>query len=84
MRQLQRRLSGQDKNERVYLGSLSTEEIVGEFWDKGWSCGYRNCQMLLSFLEKQEEHRRPLVRQVPNLDSLQRLLETAWKEGKKA
>ncbi|ORY93841.1 peptidase family C78-domain-containing protein [Syncephalastrum racemosum] len=82
LRQLQLRLSEQkNKDERIYLSSLSTEEIVGEFWDKGWSCGYRNCQMLLSFLEKQEERSRPLVRHVPDIVSLQRLLEAAWKEA---
>lgn len=41
--------------------------------DRGWACGYRNCQMLLSSLH--------ILNSVPSVGELQRMLELAWQAG---
>lgn len=50
--------------------------------DLGWGCGYRNCQMLMTFLQRQREAGDYLLRQVADISGLQMLLERAWQEGK--
>jgi hypothetical protein len=50
----------------------------------GWSCGYRNIQMLCSSLMRIEEYRRVMFDGsgvVPEISALQRWIETAWKAG---
>ncbi|KAI9488640.1 peptidase family C78-domain-containing protein [Zychaea mexicana] len=79
-----RKIPQQSKNKlqrTVYLGSNRTDLIVSDFWDKGWSCGYRNCQMLMSFLEKTNEMDESVIKHVISISGLQSLLERAWKEG---
>ncbi|GAQ87952.1 hypothetical protein KFL_003890230 [Klebsormidium nitens] len=51
--------------------------------DKGWGCGWRNIQMLLSNLLANEEVRKvfPGEAVVPDIHSLQQWLESAWKHG---
>lgn len=49
--------------------------------DVGWGCGYRNCQMLMTFLEKQTKEGKPLLKHVLDIQGIQLLLERAWKEG---
>lgn len=49
--------------------------------DLGWGCGYRNCQMLMSFLERQDEDGEPLLKSVLDIAGIQFLIEKAWKEG---
>lgn len=50
--------------------------------DLGWGCGYRNCQMLMTFLQRQKEAGDYILRQVADISGLQLLLERAWSEGK--
>ncbi|KAI9282328.1 peptidase family C78-domain-containing protein [Sporodiniella umbellata] len=72
------------KNEETqcaYLGSPYTDHITTGIMDLGWGCGYRNCQMLMSFLEKEKQDGDYLLKQVLDIASLQLLLEKAWKEG---
>ncbi|KAI8142805.1 peptidase family C78-domain-containing protein [Fennellomyces sp. T-0311] len=75
------RKSNQKRESTVYLGSARTDLIISDFWDKGWSCGYRNCQMLMSFLEKTMEMDDKIIKHVIDISGLQRLLERAWQEG---
>ncbi|KAJ2248980.1 hypothetical protein GGH97_001521 [Coemansia sp. RSA 475] len=44
--------------------------------DRGWACGYRNCQMLLSSLIP-----LPILNTVPQVIELQQMLEQAWNAG---
>lgn len=50
--------------------------------DLGWGCGYRNCQMLMTFLERHEEDGEPLIKNVLDIPGIQLLIERAWKEGR--
>lgn len=65
----------------AYLCSPYTDHIATGFVDLGWGCGYRNCQMLMTFLQRQQEHGDSLVREVADISGLQLLLERAWSEG---
>ncbi|KAJ1853394.1 hypothetical protein GGH12_005259 [Coemansia sp. RSA 1822] len=44
--------------------------------DRGWACGYRNCQMLISSLIP-----LPILNTVPQVNELQQMLEQAWHAG---
>lgn len=73
------------KNEETqcaYLSSPYTDYITTGIMDLGWGCGYRNCQMLMSFLEKEKQDGDYLLKQVIDISSIQLLLEKAWNEGK--
>ncbi|GFQ02163.1 zinc finger with ufm1-specific peptidase domain protein [Phtheirospermum japonicum] len=56
-----------------------------ESWDVGWGCGWRNIQMLSSYLLSQREETRNVVfggcGYVPNIRSIQNWLELAWEKG---
>ncbi|KAL1926628.1 hypothetical protein VTP01DRAFT_5523 [Rhizomucor pusillus] len=65
----------------AYLCSPYTDHIATGFMDLGWGCGYRNCQMLMTFLQRQREAGDYLLRQVADISGLQMLLERAWQEG---
>ncbi|KAK6118494.1 hypothetical protein DH2020_047761 [Rehmannia glutinosa] len=58
----------------------STESL-----DVGWGCGWRNIQMLSSYLLSQREEARDVLYGgcgfVPDIQSLQRWLELAWDKG---
>ncbi|XP_023569995.1 zinc finger with UFM1-specific peptidase domain protein isoform X2 [Octodon degus] len=50
--------------------------------DKGWGCGYRNFQMLLSSLLQNEAYDDCLKgMSVPCIPKIQSMIEDAWKEG---
>ncbi|KAJ8290912.1 hypothetical protein GJAV_G00019120 [Gymnothorax javanicus] len=50
--------------------------------DRGWGCGYRNFQMLLSSLHKMEVFKGCFRdRTVPSIPRVQALLEEAWQHG---
>lgn len=49
--------------------------------DLGWGCGYRNCQMLMSFLQHEMQDGEPLLKNVLDISGIQLLIEKAWKEG---
>lgn len=66
----------------AYLCSPYTDHIATGFMDLGWGCGYRNCQMLMTFLQRQKEAGDYILRQVADISGLQLLLERAWSEGK--
>ncbi|XP_067874594.1 zinc finger-containing ubiquitin peptidase 1 isoform X2 [Heterodontus francisci] len=59
-----------------------TDHYHASVGDKGWGCGYRNFQMLLSSLMKMEEYKRDLQDVViPCIPKLQAMIEEAWKDG---
>lgn len=69
------------ETQSAYLCSDHTDYIPSGFMDSGWGCGYRNCQMLLSFLEKEKQDGRCLLKYVIDIISIQLLIEKAWQEG---
>jgi hypothetical protein len=66
----------------AYLCSPFTDHLSTGFMDLGWGCGYRNCQMLMTFLERQKEDGEPLLKSVLDISGIQFLIEKAWKEGR--
>ncbi|KAI7901034.1 peptidase family C78-domain-containing protein [Cokeromyces recurvatus] len=65
----------------AYLCSPFTDYLSTDYMDLGWGCGYRNCQMLMSFLERQTEDGEPILKCVLDIASIQLLIEKAWEEG---
>uniref|UniRef100_A0A8C5PJ97 Zinc finger-containing ubiquitin peptidase 1 n=1 Tax=Leptobrachium leishanense TaxID=445787 RepID=A0A8C5PJ97_9ANUR len=51
--------------------------------DKGWGCGFRNFQMLLSSLQSNDEFKNVIqdYRAAPCIPKIQSMIENAWKEG---
>ncbi|CAL9705497.1 unnamed protein product [Knipowitschia caucasica] len=59
-----------------------TDHFCSSEGDRGWGCGYRNFQMLLSSLLRLEQYATVLPDMaVPSIPRLQRLMEEAWAEG---
>ncbi|XP_074650837.1 zinc finger-containing ubiquitin peptidase 1-like [Tubulanus polymorphus] len=60
------------------------DHYASTYGDKGWGCGYRNVQMLLSSLAMHRSYRlvlfngRPMI---PSIPKIQRLIEAAWQKG---
>ncbi|KAI8336893.1 peptidase family C78-domain-containing protein [Blakeslea trispora] len=65
----------------AYLCSPSTDHLSTGFMDLGWGCGYRNCQMLMSYLVQQQQDGEPILKHVLDIHGIQLLIEQAWKEG---
>ncbi|XP_071368999.1 zinc finger-containing ubiquitin peptidase 1 [Centroberyx affinis] len=62
--------------------SAETDHYCSSEGDKGWGCGYRNFQMLLSSLHTIETFAQRLPeRAVPSIPRVQSMIEGAWKEG---
>ncbi|XP_073341981.1 zinc finger-containing ubiquitin peptidase 1 isoform X2 [Pagrus major] len=62
--------------------SADTDHYCSSAGDKGWGCGYRNIQMLLSSLHRTDTY-APILQEkaVPNITQMQSMIEGAWKEG---
>lgn len=60
-----------------------TDHYSSSAGDKGWGCGYRNFQMLLSALRRTEEYtaQHTLPDSIPSIPRVQALIEAAWAEG---
>ncbi|XP_023844576.1 zinc finger-containing ubiquitin peptidase 1 isoform X1 [Salvelinus sp. IW2-2015] len=62
--------------------SADTDHFCSSEGDKGWGCGYRNFQMLLSSLQRMEPYTTCLSEgSVPSIPRVQVLIEGAWREG---
>ncbi|KAF4103036.1 zinc finger-containing ubiquitin peptidase 1 isoform X2 [Onychostoma macrolepis] len=57
-----------------------TDHYSSSEGDKGWGCGYRNFQMLLSSLHRMEQYKLLPV-SVPSIPRVQALIEEAWGQG---
>lgn len=66
----------------VHFCDSTVDQIRTQQYDKGWGCGYRNCQMLLSYLQKAQTNGVSFVKHVPNIEGIQYLIDQAWKDGK--
>uniref|UniRef100_UPI0037E87BA8 zinc finger-containing ubiquitin peptidase 1 n=1 Tax=Semicossyphus pulcher TaxID=241346 RepID=UPI0037E87BA8 len=62
--------------------SADTDHFCSSAGDKGWGCGYRNFQMILSSLHRIDAY-APILpeRTVPSIPRVQRMIEEAWREG---
>ncbi|XP_047715261.1 zinc finger-containing ubiquitin peptidase 1 isoform X2 [Prionailurus viverrinus] len=66
---------------RVWL-STEVDHFHSSFGDKGWGCGYRNFQMLLSSLLRNDAYDDCLKgMSIPCIPKIQSMIEDAWKEG---
>lgn len=66
---------------QVWL-SAETDHYSCSEGDRGWGCGYRNFQMLLSCLRQLEPYNNTLCDvPVPNIPRVQALIEEAWGQG---
>ena len=64
--------------------SVETDHFAGDVGDKGWGCGYRNIQMLLSALLHDACYRKNLSclsDEIPSVPKLQSFIEKSWKDG---
>lgn len=57
-----------------------TDHYSSSEGDKGWGCGYRNFQMLLSSLQRMEQYNF-LPAEVPSIPRVQGMIEEAWSQG---
>ncbi|XP_072913547.1 zinc finger-containing ubiquitin peptidase 1 isoform X2 [Hemitrygon akajei] len=65
----------------VYL-SAETDHYHSSTGDKGWGCGYRNFQMVLSSLIKLDHYKSHLHdHAIPIIPKIQAMIEGAWKDG---
>ena len=62
-----------------------TDHFSGAYGDKGWGCGYRNCQMLMSCLVQNSKFAKLLNpsggTEIPSVPKIQEMIETAWRLG---
>ncbi|KAF6365692.1 zinc finger containing ubiquitin peptidase 1 [Rhinolophus ferrumequinum] len=62
--------------------STAVDHFQSSFGDRGWGCGYRNFQMLLSSLLQNDAYGDCLKgMSVPCIPKIQSMIEDAWKEG---
>ncbi|XP_077576245.1 zinc finger-containing ubiquitin peptidase 1 isoform X2 [Stigmatopora nigra] len=62
--------------------SADTDHYCSSPGDKGWGCGYRNFQMLLSSLYKLDPYSSALQdKAVPSIPRVQSMIEDAWNLG---
>ncbi|KAM9852593.1 zinc finger-containing ubiquitin peptidase 1 [Aulostomus maculatus] len=62
--------------------SAASDHYHSSAGDHGWGCGYRNLQMMLSSLYRNDAYAPILAeRAVPSIPRLQSMIEEAWKGG---
>lgn len=79
----------QGVTEQAYLADPSAVFFQSDKTDRGWGCGYRNIQMLLSYVVGQTDatattstsSAAAITSNVPTIPELQRQLEYAWTNG---
>ncbi|XP_061176566.1 zinc finger-containing ubiquitin peptidase 1-like isoform X2 [Saccostrea echinata] len=67
----------------VYLAS-HVDHYAASYGDRGWGCGYRNFQMLLSSLAANPTYSKVLFNGkpvIPSIPKIQQLIEAAWAKG---
>jgi len=76
----------------TYIASR-TDHFAATFGDKGWGCGFRNLQMLLSCLLNTTQYREMVAMRLaenknlvgmvgmPSIPRLQKVIELAWRAG---
>uniref|UniRef100_A0A0C9RFI8 Znf1 protein n=1 Tax=Biomphalaria glabrata TaxID=6526 RepID=A0A0C9RFI8_BIOGL len=61
------------------------DHYSASYGDKGWGCGYRNFQMILSCLSSSPEFAAKIFpdqqKSIPSIPKIQEMIECAWKNG---
>ncbi|XP_077977028.1 zinc finger-containing ubiquitin peptidase 1-like [Glandiceps talaboti] len=63
---------------------VPTDHFAASYGDKGWGCGYRNVQMLLSAMLQDPQYSDKVFNKrdnIPSIPKLQQLIEAAWSKG---
>ncbi|XP_066947657.1 zinc finger-containing ubiquitin peptidase 1-like isoform X2 [Macrobrachium rosenbergii] len=71
-------------NVRATYLCTTVDHYGSTYGDRGWGCGYRNIQMLLSSLQHHTGYYARLFsgpNMMPSISQLQRLIEQAWRNG---
>lgn len=86
-----RSLSTNTQNVSHMLICTCVDHYASSYGDRGWGCGYRNAQMLISsllthtgyneHLYKIWQNQKPPRSSVPSISRLQSLIEQAWSQG---
>lgn len=86
-----RAMSSSSQNVQRALLCTSIDHFASSYGDKGWGCGYRNIQMLISSLlthtgynerlYKLWKTEKPPRSAVPSISRVQSLIEQAWSQG---
>lgn len=86
-----RALSANSQNVTKTLMCTCVDHYASSYGDRGWGCGYRNAQMLISSLlthtgynerlYKLWQNQKPPRSSVPSISRLQSLIEQAWSQG---
>ncbi|GFN84674.1 Zinc finger with ufm1-specific peptidase domain protein-like [Plakobranchus ocellatus] len=70
--------------QRAYLCSPMSH-FSGSHGDRGWGCGYRNFQMMLSSLVSDPEYAHRIFKGgqvvIPSVPKVQQMIESAWRKG---
>lgn len=79
-------LSSQSPGVTKSLVCTSIDHYASSYGDKGWGCGYRNIQMLLSSLFQNPQYSEMLraaigSNSMPSISRLQKMVESAWTQG---
>ncbi len=64
----------------------NVDHFASSYGDKGWGCGYRNAQMMISSLLHNPNYNEALKTAIgsdsmPSISRLQKMVETAWQAG---
>lgn len=81
---LQKHINEGPSGSQVVTLCCPTDHFSSSYGDKGWGCGYRNLQMLLSALVKIDSYKTTILKvltDVPSIPKIQQLIEDAWQEG---
>lgn len=86
-----RSLSINSQNVVRTLTCTCVDHYASSYGDRGWGCGYRNAQMMISSLlthtgynerlYKLWQNQKPPRSSVPSISRLQQLIEQAWSQG---
>lgn len=62
------------------------DHFASSYGDRGWGCGYRNAQMMISNLSQNPIYNESLKAAVgsnsmPSISRLQKMVENAWQDG---
>lgn len=86
-----RSFSNNSQNVVRTLTCTCVDHYASSYGDRGWGCGYRNAQMLISSLlthtgyndrlYKLWQEQKPPRSSVPSISRLQSLIEQAWSQG---
>ncbi|RUP45452.1 peptidase family C78-domain-containing protein [Jimgerdemannia flammicorona] len=77
------RATGPYSTRSAFLCSPLVAHLASDISDAGWGCGYRNCQMILSYIAALPGvgGRLGIAGRVPDVAGLQAVLEEAWADG---